>query len=176
MRCPSCAYDNIQGDDFCAHCGMDLAGLDIKAWGVGTDDPLLNLPISSLPLKEAIAVGPTATVAEAIRLMTERHEGCAFVTDEANRLIGVLTERDVVSRVAGRRRRPKDITVGEVMTEAPFSLHRDDVMAFALNRMGVDGFRHIAIVDEDGRLEGFFSARTVLKALSEYHGDIQLRA
>ncbi len=167
MRCPSCDFDNIPGDDFCAHCGMDLAGLDIKAWGVGSDDPILNMPLSELRTKAAVAVEPGDTIAEMLRRVGESGEGCAFVVDGEGLLVGVITERDVVTRIVMRRRPPGKITVGEVMTEAPFALRLDDPLRFALTRMGVDGFRHVAIVDEEGRLTGFFSARTVLQALAE---------
>jgi len=149
---------------------MDLAGLDVKAWGVGTDDPLLNLPLAELPIKEAVTLRPTSTVLEAVALLSERGEGCAFVTSDAGELLGVLTERDVIVRVAGRRRAPNDIRVNEVMTPEPFTLRRHDVVAFALNRMGVDGFRHLPIV-EDGKLQGFISARTMLRALAEHSDD-----
>ena len=168
MRCLSCDCENLAGDDFCDNCGMDLAGLDVKAWGVGTDDPLLNLPLSALPMKEAVTLRPTATVLEAVGMLNERGEGCAFVTGDDDELLGVFTERDVMVRVVGRRRAPSDIRVSEVMTPDPFLLRREDVVAFALNRMGVGGFRHLPIVDAGNKLQGFISARTILRALAEH--------
>ncbi len=41
MRCPTCAEDNLPGEDLCQNCGMDLAGLDVTAWGLDPGDPVL---------------------------------------------------------------------------------------------------------------------------------------
>jgi CBS domain-containing protein len=164
MRCPGCGHDNLPGEDLCAECGFDLAGLDVDAWGVDPDDPILNLPVSSLPLKEPLVLRPSATAAEAIALMAERHEGCVFATDERGQLLGVFTERDVASRIAASGKDPSRVRLEEVMTPSPATLHKTDPLAWALHRMGVDGHRHLPVL-ENGRLVGFLSIRTVLKTL-----------
>jgi CBS domain-containing protein len=167
MHCPACGHDNIPGDDLCSHCGMDLAGLDVKAWGVAADDPLLRARISELPLKPALTLAGDATVADAVALMTERGEGCVFVIDELDRLAGVVTERDVALRVASRGLAPEAVLLERVMTPDPFAVLAGDQLAFVLHRMGVDGFRHVPVVDEERRLSGFLSIRTVLGTLVE---------
>ena len=163
MHCPDCDHDNISGDDQCANCGLDLAGLDVRAWGVNPRDPVLTRSLAELPLKEPLLLGPEATVAEAIDLLAERHEGCVFVV-EGTKLVGVFTERDVVLRVAAGGRDPGSVAIGEVMTPRPFALRRDDELAFALHRMGFDGYRHIPVLEHDV-VVGFLSMRTVLHAL-----------
>lgn len=165
MRCPSCDHDNIPGDDLCADCGLDLAGLDVQAWGVTPQDPLLTMPLAELPLKEPLILGPEASVTEAIRLMKERHEGCVFILEE-ERLLGVFSERDVCTRVATPGRDPEKTRLDEVMTPSPLALEKTDALAWALHRMGVDGYRHIPVLEEK-RLVGFLSMRTVLKVLAE---------
>jgi CBS domain-containing protein len=167
VKCPSCDHDNIPGEDLCANCGMDLAGLDVKAWGLAPDDPLLLRSVAELPIKRALTLGPDAPVVEAIRLMNEGREGCVFVEDRSGRMIGVVTERDVALRVAARGLDRERVTVDRVMTRDPFSVRPDDSFAFALHRMGVDGFRHVPVVDEQRRLRGFLSIRSVLAVLAE---------
>ena len=54
MRCPACKCDNIAGVDLCEDCGLDLAGLDVKAWGVSPDDPIIA-PAGRHPAAEARA-------------------------------------------------------------------------------------------------------------------------
>ena len=131
MRCPACDHDNIPGVDLCADCGMDLAGLDVKAWGVDPEDPVLAATLAKLPLKTPPVLAPTATVSEAITLMRERHEGCIFVCDAAEELVGVFTERDVTARVAARGRDPGQTRLAEVMTRQPVTLRGDDPLAWA---------------------------------------------
>ncbi len=166
MKCPACDHDNIAGDDLCANCGMDLAGVDVEAWGVDPDDPILTVPLGQLPLKDALVLGPSATVSEAIDLMRDRHEGCVFVLDDEKRLAGVITERDLSARVAVRGRDPVKTHLAEVMTHNPVALEKGDPLAWALHRMGVDGHRHLPVLNE-GQLVGFLSMRTVLGVLLE---------
>lgn len=163
MRCPQCDHDNLPGDDLCAGCGLDLAGLDAAAWGIDAADPLLAVPLARLTLKTPIVVGEDATVGDAVARMHERHEGCVFVERES-RLVGVLTERDVCARVAVAGRDPWATRVDDVMTKGPVTLHIDDPLAWALHRMGVDGHRHLPVLDGE-RLVGFLSVRSVLRTL-----------
>lgn len=164
MLCPACEHDNIDGVDLCAECGMDLAGLDVKGWGVDPEDPLLALPLERLPLKEPLVLPIGSTVAEAVDLMDTRHEGCVFVQDDEGRLLGVVTEHDVTVRVASRGRDPERTRLQEVMTANPVALQKTDPLAWALHRMGVDGYRHLPVFDGE-RLIGFLSIRTVLEVL-----------
>ena len=164
MICPACDHDNIPGEDLCVDCGLDLAGLDVQAWGVSPDDPLLKRDLASLPLKEPLTCILGRPVTEAIELMQERGEGCVFAVRDDGKLEGVLTERDVTVRIAAVGRDPRVTKLDEVMTPRPVSLQQTDSIAWALHRMGVDGFRHLPVMDGD-RLVGFLSARTVLRVL-----------
>lgn len=165
MVCPACRTDNIPGADLCEECGLDLAGLDVEHLGVDPEDPLLARRLGELPLKDPLIVAPGDPVLAAIQLMRERREGCVFVVD-GEELVGVVTERDIVARVAARERNPRVTRVREVMTRDPVTLGREDPLAWALHRMGVDGHRHLPVL-EDGRLTGFLSIRTVLRVLAE---------
>ncbi len=126
----------------------------------------MTSPLEKLPLKKPLVLSPGATVARAIDLMRDRHEGCVFVEDAEGELVGVLTERDVSTRVASPGRDPEQTRLDDVMTPSPVVLQKQDPLAWALHRMGVDGHRHLPVLD-DGRLVGFLSVRTVLKALLE---------
>lgn len=163
MRCPQCDHDNLPGEDLCAGCGLDLAGLDVAAWGVDPADPLLGVPVGRLALKRPILVPKDAKVADAVARMHERHEGCVFIEGETG-LVGVLTERDVCARVAVAGKDPRTTRVDDVMTRAPVTLEVDDPLAWALHRMGVDGHRHLPVLDGE-RLVGFLSVRSVLRTL-----------
>jgi CBS domain-containing protein len=164
MLCPACEHDNVAGADLCESCGLDLAGLDVRAWAVDPEEPQLALRLGQLPLRPPITLPPGATVAEAVVAMRQRHEGCVFVLDEADALAGVFTERDLVARVVAKGRDPAETRLEDVMTPRPVALRAEDPLAWALHRMGVDGYRHLPVVDGT-RLVGFLSARTVLEAL-----------
>ena len=164
MRCPACDHENLPGEDLCVDCGMDLAGLDVRAWGVDPEDPLLATKLRDIPLKEPLVLRPHDTVAKAIAAMRARHLGCAFVEEDGAGLVGVFTERDFAVRVASRGRDPERARLEEVMTTGLVTLQRDDPVSWALHRTGIDGFRHIPVMDGD-RLHGCLSSRAVLQLL-----------
>ncbi len=164
MRCPGCDHENIPGADLCEGCGLDLAGLDVHAWGVDPADPGLALALGDVDLKEPPTLSPGASVQEAVDLMRERSEGCVFVLDPAGKLVGVFTEHDLTARIVVTGRSLGRTRLDEVMTRHPVTLQRSDPLAWALHRMGVDGYRHLPVLDGD-RLVGFLSVRTVLRGL-----------
>lgn len=113
--------------------------------------PILSLDtrIAELPLRPAPVFGPRATVADALLAMQE--EGVsAVVVVEAGHLVGIFTERDVVTRVAPLGRDASDLALVACMTQDPESLRLDDAIAFVVSRMLVGGYRHVPIVDDSG--------------------------
>jgi CBS domain-containing protein len=161
--CPACDHDNIAGVDLCENCGLDLAGLDVTAWGVDPEDPLLAVSLGDLPLKRALTLASDALVSQAIEAMRDEQEGCVFVEDAGGGLVGVFTERDVTTRIAARGRNPAKTRLEEVMTRNPVALLDQDPLAWALHRMGVDGHRHLPVLNDRG-LAGLLSSRVVLRA------------
>lgn len=163
MRCPGCGHDNIAGVDLCEACGLDLAGLDLPEARSGFRGRLLNSKVSRLSLAPPLTVAPEDTVRHAIELMREARHGCVLVA-EAGRLVGIFTERDVLTRVVRPGLDPATLSVAEVMTEGPMVLEPGDPPAFAVHRMVAQSCRHIPVVDGE-RLAGFVSARSLLRYL-----------
>jgi CBS domain-containing protein len=119
-------------------------------------------PIHKLPtLKPPVCVNPDATVREAIAAMNEHRVGCVLVV-ESERLVGVFTERDVLTKVVARERDTERTAVEAVMTPEPECLTLDDGIAFALNMMSVGGFRHIPLIDGEGRPTGVVAMRNIV--------------
>lgn len=107
------------------------------------------------------SIGPAATVLEAAKLMNERHVGALLVT-EGPRLLGIITERDVLNRVVAAQLEPHRTIVGDVMT-APVvvcepATSRAECRALMTNRR----VRHLPVVDR-GRLVGIVSIGDLLK-------------
>ena len=123
---------------------------------------ILETPISELPLRDPILIAPTATVAEAVKSMNDHHTGCILV-GRADQLIGIFTERDVLTKDFFRLD-SHTVAVESVMTRNPETLEPDDSIAFALNKMSVGGYRHIPIVE--GRTPiGVLSVRDIVDFL-----------
>ena len=97
----------------------------------------------------------------AIEAMNEHRTGCVLVA-EHDRLVGVFTERDVLTKVAAQGLSIDETAVEEVMTRDPEWLTLDDGIAYALNMMSVGGFRHIPLVDDELRPAGVVAMRDIV--------------
>jgi CBS domain-containing protein len=128
---------------------------------------ILHQPIRALAtLKPAICVPPTASVRSAIERMNENGAGCVLV-EERGQLTGIFTERDVLTKIVGRKVDIDRTAVEVVMTRDPESLGPDDRVSYALNKMSVGGFRHIPLIDDAGRPVGVVSMRNVVDYMVE---------
>ena len=99
---------------------------------------------------------PHVTVREAAEHMRDRRVGAVLVVDETACLIGIFTGRDAVCRVLAAGRNPADVTLGEVMTGNPSTVHTSRSAIEALRLMQDAHYRHLPIVD-DGKVVGIVS-------------------
>jgi CBS domain-containing protein len=121
---------------------------------------ILSATISDLEPKPAAAVKEMATIERAVRLMLDQKLGAVLV-ERDGKPVGIFTERDLMRRVVAAGI-ALDRSIEEVMTPEPETLHLDDGIAFALNRMTVGGFRNVPIVGDDGAVVGILSQREVV--------------
>src|SRR6266849_11026009 len=103
---------------------------------------------------DAAAVRVEATVADAIRLMLERHVGAVGVIDSQGRVAGIFTERDVLQKLALSGRNPEQTPVREFMTTPVELATAATSPGEALAAMVERHFRHLPVVDGDGKLLG----------------------
>ncbi len=146
MICPSCRAHNLEGADYCANCGHDLAGADLPA--VTADRAFVYEPVSALSSSPPVYVAPNDPVFLAVRRMQVENAPCVLVMD-GERLAGILTPWDLLQKVAGQRDDLNAVTCREVMTPDPVCMDSDHEIAVALNKMSVGGFRHLPVVKHD---------------------------
>jgi CBS domain-containing protein len=109
-----------------------------------------------------VAVGPAQSLREATRLMAKHHVGSAVVQD-AEQLVGILTERDVLNAVASGAE-AEAVTVQDIMTADVVTVGPDWDLVEAAAEMARRRIRHL-VVYEGGQLLGVLSVRDVLPAL-----------
>lgn len=118
-----------------------------------------NRPIREIVRSQRIVtVLRTATIRTAAHMMKEYRIGALPVID-GDRLVGIFTERDALFRVLAGGLDPDRTTVDEVMTREPTTIGPEDTIVRALHLMHDGGFRHIPVVEEDGRPVGMVSIR-----------------
>jgi CBS domain-containing protein len=112
---------------------------------------------------EAATVSLQASVADAIRNMLNHHVGAVAVVDSDRRVAGIFSERDVLRKLALSKRDPETTSVRELMT-TPVELATSETgPGEALSIMVERHFRHLPIVDSDGKLLGMLSIRNLLE-------------
>jgi CBS domain-containing protein len=157
--CPSCGAENIEGVDTCESCTMDLRSIDIPEGAQLLAEHDLTLPISTIRLSRPRTVTPMQTVRDAIASMKQDPSGAVVVVEGVN-IVGIFTDRDVLKKAAARQG-ALDESIAYYMTPDPVVLREDDMMAYALNKMGDGGFRHIPVV-RDGELVGMVTIRDIM--------------
>lgn len=111
---------------------------------------------------EWIEVAPEDTLGEVAARMTELNMGAAAVRD-FGRLIGILTERDLLKAMAARVH-SAEARVREWMTPDPITAQVDTDVEEAARVMVENGFRHLPVLDEAGQVAGLVSLRRVVAA------------
>jgi CBS domain-containing protein len=128
---------------------------------------LIDEKLKALSGREPLTVRPGTSVQACLELI--RQTGMAdsvFVTDDAGRLLGVLTERDIFARLV-RPDADLDQPVESLMVDHPNTLHLDQPVRRALELMQTGKFRNVPLVDDDGALVGVVRPVDVLKYLAE---------
>ncbi|MBO0905310.1 CBS domain-containing protein [Jiella sonneratiae] len=99
-----------------------------------------------------LCFGPDETAMAAVAAMTERNVGSVMIVDDFDKLIGVVTERDVMKRLVGARRDPETTRLREIMTARPRVAKADDDLIEWMRVMSNERFRRLPIVDDQGRV------------------------
>jgi CBS domain-containing protein len=107
---------------------------------------------------DVLGVAPETTLLDAARRMHERRVGAVVVLD-GERLVGILTERDVLRAVATDR---VDGPVSESMTRSPDTIDADEQAGHAAALMIHGGFRHLPVVDGE-TVVGMISIRDLVR-------------
>jgi CBS domain-containing protein len=111
---------------------------------------------------------PSTSIHDVIQLMRDHRRGVVLIV-EAGKLAGIFTERDVLMKIAGTRVDLQRTPVRGFMTSDPDTLPPDSSITYAINKMVVEGYRHIPLVDETGRAMGVVSMRDLIEHIAGFY-------
>jgi CBS domain-containing protein len=118
----------------------------------------------------------TATFDESAEVAAERmHQravGTLVVVNDAAQPIGIITDRDLVTRVLARGRIASETMLRDVMTGAPRTILETDPIEAALSLMRRGNFRRVPVVDDEKKLVGLITLDDILMLLAEEFGEI----
>lgn len=114
---------------------------------------------------------PALSVDEAARVMREQQVGCLVVveeiTEEERRVVGVLTDRDIVTGVVARQHDAQAVRVGDLMSRDVVSVREDDSLLDVLAAMRGKAVRRVPVVAAGDRLVGVIALDDVLEIVAQ---------
>jgi CBS domain-containing protein len=116
---------------------------------------------------EVVTIGPAATICDAVKVLDLHRIGAVVITDAEKRILGILSERDIVRTLAHNVRvaggcQLCDEPVETVMTREVATCKQSDTVYELMERMTTGKFRHVPVID-NGRLAGIVSIGDVVK-------------
>jgi CBS domain-containing protein len=112
--------------------------------------------------KRVLCLGPHASVREAAGVMTRANCGSVLIMEPPDALLGIVTERDLMTRVLAKALDPETTAVRDVMTPHPICVPPEMRVSDAVLIMIERGFRHLPIVGPGHKILGVFSVRDAL--------------
>lgn len=110
------------------------------------------------------------SVENAARAMVRRDCGSLPVVDDDGRLIGMITDRDIVTRVVARGLAPRRARVDECMSDRVFACYEEDLIESCLWLMSRHQVRRIPVVDERDRVVGIVSQADLARHAGAFPG------
>ncbi len=114
-----------------------------------------------------VTIAPEASVAEAARSLADHRIGALVVVDGATRVVGILSERDIVMGVANAGESCLRGTVRDLMTTDVVVCHEDDTLDRLSQIMTAQRIRHLPVVESSGALVGIVTIGDVVKSRLE---------
>jgi CBS domain-containing protein len=132
----------------------------VKLWQTGCR---MENTLPKRALKPVAIVSKEVSVIAAVQSMVEKKVGAVVILDEG-RVLGVFTERDVMTRVLIKRLDPEKTPIAEVMTRDVVTVREDTDRKVALELMTKSHIRHLPVLDKEGKVISMLSMRHLLRA------------
>jgi CBS domain-containing protein len=107
--------------------------------------------------QQPLTCAPDTTVFDAVTRMADKNYGSVVVIDAGQKVIGIVTERDVMNKIVAKQRDPLTTKLSEIMTENPRLARETDDMLDWLRIMSNERFRRLPVVDENGQIKAVFT-------------------
>lgn len=118
--------------------------------------------ILSVKGSDVLTIEPTTNLAAVAKLLADRKIGALVVTGPDRRVVGIVSERDIVKEVAAHGAAAFELALTEVMTRKVMTCSMSDTVSTVMERMTQGKFRHLPVL-EQGRLVGIVSIGDVVK-------------
>jgi CBS domain-containing protein len=111
---------------------------------------------------DVITIEPTVDVRRAVKVMNDFGIGCLIVVD-SGRVVGILTERDILKRIVDEGKKPEETTVEDIMSKPPITISPDADLETAIKVMFKNKIKKLPVV-ENGKLVGIVTFTDLVRA------------
>lgn len=126
--------------------------------------------VGSVMRTDVCMIGQTAIVADAVKLMIDKHQSCVLIVDAQKRPIGVITERDVV-RLYGDHSHSERLVLADVMHSPVKTVKANNLLHEAVKSMAAAHIRRLVVVDDAGVVEGLLTHHEIVRGLEGDYAD-----
>ena len=161
MECPICEHENRPGAYQCELCLMSFH-TGATPLDDDTQHSALCDAVDTVAQPDSPCLNEGASLQEVVQILATGSADCVLVTDPAGQLTGILSERDILNKVAGLGVDLESALVEHYMTPCPDTVSPDASLTRALQRMQIGGFRHLPLVDALGRPTGIVTSRDIV--------------
>jgi 2-oxoglutarate ferredoxin oxidoreductase subunit beta len=134
---------------------------------LGVEHSLTTDTLAALKPNPPLTAHVDISLAEAVRILQERNAGLLTLVDDQGKLAGVFTEGDIFRKIACKVEDLSQAKVKNYMTPRVTTLKANAKIAHALHLMSIHRFRHVMIVDDEGRPTGALSFKAVVRYIEE---------
>jgi predicted transcriptional regulator len=137
----------------------------------------LNVFNNSCYHKIDFKINENSDVKEAVNKFSAFNIGCLAVTDNINNVIGVISERDYINKVAALGKINSDVKIKDVCTNGPIIIaKKTDTLDQCMQKMLLKDIRHLLVIDDnDKEFLGMISIKDLIKETQKKNNDIITR-
>lgn len=131
---------------------------------------LMKTPITELISEEEVLVAKKSdSIEKIVKAMQKTQQSCVLIY-ERKHLVGILSQRDLLRKVAGKNTALSQVTAESLMTPKPEYVRAEDPIGFAVNKMAAGGYRRVPVISGDGTPLSIISIKDVFTYLSQRAG------
>ncbi len=129
------------------------------------------MPIEGLARSDVVTAHEDESVRDLASTMDDSHVGSVVITDD-DEPIGIVTDRDLATRVIGDGMDPAETTASDVMSEEPTTVEHTAGFYKATELMSEHGVRRLPVCDDNGKLTGIITADDLNELLADEHAQL----
>ena len=130
--------------------------------------------VSEIMVKEPVTTSPETKVIDIAKIMKDKSIGSVIIVLE-NKPVGIVTERDLVSRVVAIGEDPSDLKVSKIMSKPPIAVIEVTTLTDAINVMKEKRIRRLIVVDNEDKVTGILTIDDIGYNIDHFAEEVGLR-